>query len=276
MNILLTNDDGADSPGLLALQKELHKFGRVTTIAPLHQHSAVSHSISIFKPLFVHKTSYFGAKNHYSLILDGTPADCVKIALCKFMNKFPDIVVSGVNDGANVGGDIFYSGTVAAALEASLWGINSFAVSLEKSPRGKSNFPAAARKAVSVIKSLLSAKLPNGSMFNINLPRSRLTPLMAGRDGTGVLRVKGIKFTHQDLTITRDEFIHSTDPRGRSYYWMKSGPEATWQKKRKTENTLVLSVPSDIKTLRAGYISVTPLLADFTDNQFLANHPQIW
>ena len=263
MNILLTNDDSLSTPGLELLRKELCRLGKVTTVIPSNQRSASSHAITIFQPLFINKI-LCGARQEYIYTLDGTPTDCVKIALSKMMKKLPDIVVSGINAGANVGVDVFYSGTVAAALEASLWGLTSFAVSVEKSSKRNPDFKKAARKSVSLIKSLLAMKPARGSVFNINLPNQFHRS-----------RIKGTKFTHQDLAMTRDEFIQGTDPRGRHYYWMKSGPAAQWQKKRKTEHLLPILAPSDLKTLRAGYISITPLKANFTDYQFLANPPKI-
>ena len=254
MNILLTNDDGLETGGLKALYQELIQLGKTIIISPITQQSAVSHAITIFSPLFVQKiTTYLDNKTPLYAV-DGTPADCVKLGLGKILKEKPDIVVSGINAGANVGVDIFYSGTVAAAIEGALWGITSFAVSLEKSDnKFELNFSFAAKSAVKIIKSLLLSKPLKGNLFNINVPAK------AGN------RIKGIQYTRQDCGFLPDQFVSGVDPRGRNYYWVKPIPKNP-QPKPKNNGILI----SDIKALKTGYISITPLKANLTDDSFIS------
>lgn len=273
MRILLTNDDGLKTEGLKALHNELERVfgqGTITVVSPLHQQSAVSHSITIFSPLFIEKVNGYLNNKSSLYAVQGTPTDCVKLALRYLMNSKPAVVVSGINEGANVGVDVFYSGTVAGAIEGALWGIPSFAVSTE-TPNGKRpDFKLSARLAVNIIKTLLDAKLPAGRAFNINVPNS------------GRRTIKGIKYTRQDIRLSPEEFERGIDPRGRHYYWMKPGPKrfdlrlsgyhsSKYLKRIKTEECIL---PSDLETLRAGYISVTPLRTNLTDYQLLAYLPK--
>lgn len=253
MNILLTNDDGLETGGLKALYYELKKLGEPTIISPVTQKSAVSHAITIFSPLFTQKVTTYLDCNTPLYAVEGTPADCVKLALGKLLKKKPDIVVSGINAGANIGVDIFYSGTVAGALEGALWGITGFAVSLEK-PAGSADFdfPSAAKSAVQIIKSIMLSKTAAGSVFNINIPNRKSN------------RIKGIKFTRQDCGFLPDQFVSGIDPRGRQYYWVKPIPKKAQPKPPKGKFMV-----SDIKALKSGYISVTPLKANLTDYNLL-------
>ena len=292
MRILLTNDDGLKTEGLKALHNELERVfgqGTITVVSPLHQQSAVSHSITIFSPLFIEKVNGYLNNKSSLYAVQGTPTDCVKLALRYLMNSKPAVVVSGINEGANVGVDVFYSGTVAGAIEGALWGIPSFAVSTETpnpAPLGvqgkvavnpmwftggkRPDFKLSARLAVNIIKTLLDAKLPAGRAFNINVPNS------------GRRAIKGIKYTRQDIRLSPEEFERGIDPRGRHYYWMKPGPKrfdlrlsgyhsSKYLKRIKTEECIL---PSDLETLRAGYISVTPLRTNLTDYQLLAYLPK--
>lgn len=255
MNILLTNDDGLETNGLKALYQELKQLGKTTIISPITQQSAVSHAITIFSPLFVEKVSNYLPDKTHIYAVRGTPADCVKLALGKILKKKPDIVISGINAGANIGVDVFYSGTVAAAIESALWGITGFAVSLEKPNNTiKLDFSSAAKSAVKIIKSLLRSKPPKGSIFNINLP--------AGNGN----RIKGIQYTRQDCGFLPDQFVSGIDPRGRKYYWVKPIPKKC-QPKPKTNGFLI----SDIKALKEGYVSITPLKANLTDGSYTIN-----
>jgi 5'-nucleotidase len=250
MNILLTSDDGLETEGLKSLYWALKKIGNVTVISPYTEQSAVSHAITIFNPLFITKnTTYLGGKNQLFL-LRGTPADCVKVALSRLLKKKPAIVVSGINSGANVGADIFYSGTVAAAMEGALWGITSFAVSLEKKPKAGLNFAYTAKSAVKIISSLLGA--PKGALFNINVPAIKSE------------KIKGALYTRQQHTVLADNFVKGVDPRGRDYYWVKAIPHINQPAfKDKIEGI------SDIESLKKGYISITPLKPDLTNYNML-------
>ncbi|MDI6786863.1 MAG: 5'/3'-nucleotidase SurE, partial [Planctomycetota bacterium] len=239
-SLLLTNDDGCLKLvcSLDRFINLLKKWFSVTVVAPIEEQSASSHSITILNPIFINKieTDFYG--------IAGTPTDCIKIALGFILKKKPDYVISGINSGANVGLDVFYSGTVAAAIEASFWGVTSFAISVERDDNKNLDFNKIYQTGYRVVNSLIKAKPPRGSVFNINIPATN--------------NHKGIKFTRQDLRLPRDNFIKGIDPRGRHYYWMKPATGAS------------SLVGSDISAIKSGYISVTPLKADFTDRQTLA------
>jgi 5'-nucleotidase len=258
-NILLTNDDGLEkSEGLNCLFRVLRKRFAVTVVAPFYEQSGTSQSITILSPIFVNKISYDKKNNNYSYAVKGTPTDCIKIAFNYILKKLPDFVVSGINLGANVGLDIFYSGTVAAAIESSFWGVTSFAISVERSIhyKIKPDLMLIAQIAERVIRLIIKSDPPRGSVFNINIP----LPISS---------IKGIKMTQQNLGLVKNNFVRYIDPKGHYYYWMKYSSETRCRKikqKYYLSNELVLS---DLNALKLGYISITPLKPDFTDNQFL-------
>jgi len=169
--ILLTNDDGIDSPGLAVLRETAAPLGRVEIVAPTAECSAVSHAVSIRKDLPYRRVERDGEL--WAHALDGTPADCVKLGLTGLFDRRPDIVLSGINPGANLGNNILYSGTVAAAREAAMYGIPAIAVSVQKSPRtpsGQPHFETAARFVASLIPLVLKHGLPKGVLLNVNVP----------------------------------------------------------------------------------------------------------
>lgn len=259
-HILLTNDDGLEkSEGLKSLYLSLGKRFAVTVVAPFYEQSGASQSITILSPIFIDKINDDKKGNNYIYAVKGTPTDCVKIAFSYILKKLPDFVASGINLGANIGLDVFYSGTVAAAIESSFWGVTSFAVSVEKPAhqKKKPDFRAISQIAGKVIRSLIKTNPPKGSVFNINIPSNTSS-------------IKGIRLTRQDLRLVRDNFIKGIDPRGRYYYWMTSGNETP-----STDGCTGNKLLSDIMALKSGYISITPLKANFTDDTFLTNHPQI-
>ncbi|MBI4833827.1 MAG: 5'/3'-nucleotidase SurE [Planctomycetes bacterium] len=253
MDILLTNDDSIENNGLSALYKELRKLGRVTVVSPFSQQSGVGHGITIFKPLFIRKVYDYLSCNACLYAVEGTPADCIKLGIVEILKKRPDIVVSGINDGANVGIDVFYSGTVAAAIEGAFWGIPSFAVSREK-PENHSNpdFSDTAKLAVTIIKDIIRGKIrgTNGIVYNINIPCC------------SPRQMKGVKHTRQGTEYLPDQFVSGTDPRGRNYYWMKSGLKK-FRHKRPVKITA--KAVSDISAVKKKYISITPLVTNLTD-----------
>ncbi|MFA5794927.1 MAG: 5'/3'-nucleotidase SurE [Candidatus Brocadiia bacterium] len=263
MRILLTNDDGLETEGLVTFKDILRQRHQLTVIAPLFEQSAISHSISILSPIFVKKITYGNSGRDYIYAVKGTPADCVKLALGHYLKRRPDMVVSGINLGANLGLDIFYSGTVAAAIEASFWGITSFAVSVER-PRempARMDFAPFIRAAYKVIMDILKTRPEPGSVFNINIPYRPVS------------KIKGIRFTCQDMRLVRERFVKGIDPRGRLYFWMKAGPELSVFRRRPRIHPE--HVHSDIESVHEGYISVTPIKAQFTDAKILANPPVI-
>ncbi len=238
MRILLTNDDGVFAPGLRALRKELARLGDVTVVAPAQEQSGVGHAITLLTPLVVKEVDDDDGTT-LGYMVEGSPADCVKLAILELMDRPPDLIVSGINSGSNAGINVLYSGTVAAAIEGAFFKITSIAVSLELAEHF--DFPHAARHAVKVIERMLEHKPESGSLFNVNLPAHargeprgvRVVPMGVGRHG--------------------ETFERRRDPRGRTYYWLTYAPPFNLEGEE-----------SDISSLAEGYITVTPLHFDLT------------
>jgi len=231
--ILLSNDDGVHAPGIRALAAVLAATAEVTVVAPLTEQSATSHALTLHRPLRIKELE------PRVLAVEGTPTDCVLLALKKFLPEPPDLVVSGVNQGPNMGEDVLYSGTVAAAMEGALLGVPSVAFSLA-SWRSR-EFEAAARLAARLTVRLLERTLPRRFLLNVNLP-----PRPEGE-------VKGYRFARLGSRVYHDAVVRKVDPRGREYYWI-GGAEPTW-----TETEA-----SDFAAVEAGYVALTPLLLDLT------------
>jgi 5'-nucleotidase len=229
--ILVTNDDGIGAPGLRQLADELATVGRVTIIAPDREQSASSHALTLHRPLRVHR--------HEEAVfsVDGTPTDCVNLGILNLLPERPRLVVSGINRGMNLGDDITYSGTVAAAFEGTLLGIPSFAVSLQ-AEREASDFSGAARFAAVLARRLLSRPLAPGTLLNVNVPRG--TP-------------RGVRPTRQGRRTYHQGVVERTDPSGRRYYWL-GGIPPQWDE----------DPESDFAAIRDGFISLTPLHLDLT------------
>ncbi len=242
--ILLTNDDGIYAPGLWALYQELRQLGEVSVVAPESEQSAVGHAISLANPLRVKKVSLEGGVQGWAV--SGTPADCVKIALSELLPEPPQMVVSGLNLGPNVGINVLYSGTVSAATEASILGVRAMAVSLN-SYKAEADFAAAARLARETVARLRSwPGWKKGVCLNINLPA--LPPD----------RVLGLKFTRQDMGSLVEHFERRVDPREHVYYWL-----AEINQRRLPDPE------TDYGALAAGFISITPIHHDLTDYRTL-------
>ncbi len=244
MKIILTNDDGIYSPGILELRKAMESFGSVTVVAPDIQKSGVGHSITFSHPLRVREVSSNGDFIGYGI--DGSPADCVKLAVREIMKKKSDLLVSGINIGANVGINVLYSGTVAAAIEGAILGIPSVAVSLEIS-ESSPDIRGAAAIAKDIIGLIIRKKIPRGTLLNVNIP-------LVSKD-----QIKGIKITRQFSGDFDEHYERRADPRGVAYYWLAG---TGWPKKD--------VAGTDMHALKDGYISITPLRYDLTDNTFLA------
>jgi len=249
MHILLTNDDGIFAPGLRALQKELRRLGDVTVVAPALEQSGVAHTITLLAPLVIKQVEdEDGAALGW--MVEGSPADSVKLAICELLPRPPDIIISGINSGSNAGINVLYSGTVAAAIEGAFFKITSIAVSLELSEHF--DFPYAAKQAVRVIEKILAQQPPNGSLFNVNLPaHSRGKP-------------KGIRVVPMGLGRYGEGFERRRDPRGRTYYWLTYNPPSNVQ-----------GPETDVTSLSEGYITVTPLHFDLTRHDLLG-HVRQW
>jgi len=242
MHILVTNDDGVFAPGLLALQAALRSIpeARVTIVAPDQNQSAVGHRKTLHNPLRISKVALSdGAPAH---ACDGSPADAIALALMGYIKQPVDIVVSGINQGANVGQDITYSGTVTAAMEAVLYHVPAIAVSLDSYTEPR--FEAAAAFAARLAPIVVSKGLPELTLLNVNVPHSP---------------VQGIRVTRQGRRIYRDKLIERTDPMGRPYYWI-GGERPTGHTEE--EGT-------DLWAVAQGYISVTPIRLDMTSTRIL-------
>lgn len=242
MKVLLSNDDGIFAPGithLLKCFKEISDFVYVT--APDRERSATGHSITVHRPLRIRKATQLGDKAR-GWIVDGTPADCVKLALESLIDEKPDLMIAGINDGPNLGSDVLYSGTVSAAVEGLINGIPSLAVSL--ATWDDASYEYAARFVVDLVPLLLQNPLPPGTLLNVNVPPGE---------------VRGVRFTRL-CTLCYTNAIHRrTDPRGREYFWMAGQPESP-----DTEDE-----GTDIGAVRQGYVSITPLQIDLTHYQMI-------
>ncbi len=238
VRILLTNDDGIYAPGLRALRKQLLKLGTVTVVAPATEQSGVGHSITLLTPLVVEEV--YENDTRIGWLVEGSPADCVKLACLELMPEPPDIVVSGINFGANAGINVLYSGTVAAAVEGAFFGMKSIAVSLEYSEHP--DFEHAAELGVRVISQILEHDPKPGSLFNVNLPELA--------DGEPV----GVRVVPQGVVRYQEGFERRVDPRGRIYFWSKIDYVP-----RPHEGE------TDLTALGARHITITPLRFDLTD-----------
>jgi 5'-nucleotidase len=238
--ILLTNDDGHFAPGLKALEKEISELAETMTVAPDREQSAASHSLTLQRPLRINKL----AENRYSV--DGTPTDAVMIAVHALLKgRQPDLLISGINRGPNMGDDITYSGTVAAAIEGSIIGIPSIAVSL--TDWDTDNYLPAASAVRKIVRQLWDWPFPDCNLLNINIP-------YLGSD-----KYKGAKITKLGKRVYNDIIVEKTDPRGKRYYWIGGEPE--W-----------FEVDgSDYSAVNAGYISITPIGIDMTSRKTYEN-----
>jgi 5'-nucleotidase len=242
MHILVTNDDGVQAPGLLALAQEMRKLGKVTVFAPDKNWSASGHVKTMERPLRVRET--FLADGTPAFMSDGAPSDCVALPLLGLVEGQIDLVVSGINPHANIGHDVTYSGTVTAAMEAVISGVKGIAVSLE-SPEGFKNkvadYATAAIVARRIAKKVIADGLPEGVVLNVNIPYLKEK------------KIKGYMITRQGLRVYRDALDERLDPRGKPYYWI--GGEAP---------TGVVEEGTDFGALSLGYVSITPLHLDLT------------
>jgi 5'-nucleotidase len=229
--ILITNDDGVHSAGIRALAAALRPLGDVTIVAPIQEASAIGHALTLRQPLRLDRIE------PGIFAVDGTPTDCVNLAITTVFRGLPDFVASGINKGWNIGDDVTYSGTVAGALEAALLGIPSMAVSL-RFTRSEYDFTHAARAAASVAEWVLANGLPPRTFLNLNVPRGE---------------PKGSRLTTQGARNHVTSVIERHDPKGRAYYWIEEG-ESEW----------LADERSDYQAVRDGYVSITPLQPDLT------------
>jgi len=240
MRILLTNDDGIYAPGIYAAYKELSKFADVTVVAPEAEQSSVGHGITLFYPLFSRQVS--PEKHFDGHAVSGKPADCVKFAVSVLLKgKRPDLVISGINFGNNDGCSVFYSGTVAAAREGALMGINSFAISLDCFD--KPEFSESAKFTAKLAHWVYKHQLPSGTFLNVNVPPGK---------------PKGVRFTRQGTEPIHEIFEKRKSPHDKHYYWMGAKLPV-----HKNDNNI------DTYALKNKYITITPIHSDLTDATFL-------
>ncbi len=240
MRILLTNDDGIHAPGLWALynrfvQNDMHS---VDVIAPDREQSAVGHGITLNRPLRVTGVSMNGAGSGYAV--NGTPADCVKLGVLELLESRPDLLISGINPGANVGVNINYSGTVAAAKEAALYGIMAMAVSIQGPP---DSYDEAAIFVEKLAANIIENGLPAGTFLNVNIPNLPFN------------KISGIRISKLSVEFFPEYIEKRVDPRNRTYYWQGT-------------DSLPVSDNPDIDgtVLSEKCISITPIRCDMTDN----------
>lgn len=229
--ILVTNDDGIHSPGLKALAEALEEVGEVYVIAPDRERSAAGHALTLHKPLRATEV----APNWY--VVDGTPTDCVTLGVMGMLKDKPNLLVSGINLGANLGDDITYSGTVSAAFEGTLLGIPSFAISAVEPLRHELSTAAAFAARLALL--VLDRGLPPDTLLNVNVP--------AGE-------VNGVEVTRQGKRSYNELIVEKIDPRGRTYYWIGGG-EPTWEHLGGTDYEAVMEQK----------VSITPLHLDLTN-----------
>jgi 5'-nucleotidase len=231
-SILITNDDGFGAEGLRVLEESLASLGSVWVVAPDREQSGQGHALTLNQPLRLKRIG----ERHY--VVQGTPTDCIYLAVNTILPKRPDLVASGINRGYNLGDDITYSGTVAAAFEATLMTIPAFAISQEIG-EGPIDYGAAGRWSASLAQQILQRGMPPDTLLNVNVPR---------------LPPKGVRITHQGRRIYPGGVVERRDPKGRPYYWI-GGQSAEWEADPAT----------DFAALEDGLISVTPLHLDLTN-----------
>ncbi len=238
--ILVTNDDGVRAEGIKRLRRAMSAIGRVVVVAPETQQSGASHALTLSDPLRINRI------DETTLAVDGTPTDCVLLAVKgkNVLDRKPDLLVSGMNHGPNLGDDVTYSGTVAAAFEGTLLGFPSIAISVASWE--KCSFDSAERFASVIAQKVLKHGLPEGTMLNVNVP-SRPPE-----------EITGVRVTKLGKRVYRDAVVRKQDPRGRDYYWI-GGQPPIW----------CAGEGTDFEAVDAGMISVTPLQLDLTDYKSL-------
>ena len=240
-NILVTNDDGVHAPGLLALAQEMRHLGKVTILAPDRNWSGSGHVKTLDRALRLREFHLEDGSQAFAS--DGAPSDCVALAMLGYFKEKFDLVVSGINTGANLGHDVTYSGTVTAAMEAVIAGVPGIAVSLEvpEGYVGTVDFQPAANAARIAVQNVITNGLPAETLLNVNVPFLKTE------------NIRGFRITRQGLRVYHSRLDERIDPRGRPYYWI--GGDAP---------TGVSESGTDVGALTDGYVSVTPLQLDLT------------
>ncbi len=240
--ILIANDDGIYADGIYALWEAMQELGDVTVVAPDTEKSAVGHSITIADPIRIQEINRSGGFKGFAV--DGTPADCVKIAVHSILGETPDVIVSGINAGANVGMSLIYSGTISAATEGTILDIPSMAISFDSFKGG--DLTGSQEVAKRLVKIILDKGIPRGTLLNVNVPDLPID------------QIKGYQITRQGNIYFEDRFEKREDPSGRFYYWMTGkiiNPDTTLE--------------SDGQAISEGFVSVTPVHFKMTNESFM-------
>ncbi|MFY9258337.1 MAG: 5'/3'-nucleotidase SurE [Dethiobacteria bacterium] len=246
VKLLITNDDGIYAEGIQLLSKVLFESGRyrLKIVAPDHERSAVGHAITMHRPLRVEQARFLHNPELTGWSVNGTPSDCVKLAVEALLDERPDLIISGINRGSNLGTDVLYSGTVSAAVEGIILGLPAVAVSLTEGDESQ-DFIYAAEFICDLIPQLIAEGLPEGTMLNINVP-------------PGSSAIKGARATRLGTRRYRNSFDRRIDPRGMIYYWL-AGELIEGEEE---EN-------SDVQAIRDGYISITPVHFNLTNEAII-------
>ncbi|MCO6511852.1 MAG: 5'/3'-nucleotidase SurE [Aridibacter famidurans] len=237
--ILITNDDGYHSAGIIKLEEALSEIGDVYVVAPESEMSGASHSLTLARPLRIRQLD----ETHWTV--DGTPTDCVTLALNQILSEDqrPDICATGINPGANMGDDATYSGTIAGALEATILGVPGLAFSLVA--YSNHDYTESAKVAFEMTRKALGIGLPNGTLLNVNIPK-------------GV--PKGVKITKQGFKNARPVITEHIDPRGKAYYWIGE-----------IRNGFLAEGGTDFEAIEEGFVSVTPMRSDLTNHDVIGD-----
>lgn len=249
MKILITNDDGIHAQGIQTLAQELSKIADLYLAAPDRERSGTGHSITVFDPIKVVKTTFPGINQAW--IVSGTPVDCVKIAIARLIEEKIDLVISGINHGSNLGSDVLYSGTVSAAAEAIIMGCPSLAISLNSDQR-ESDFGFAAQLTRQLVTALMYWGIEPKTLVNINIPAVERS------------QIKGIKICKLGLRNYDNLFEERQDPRGNTYYWLGGG---LLQEEQDQD--------SDVYAVEHGYVSVTPINLDLTNYPLINRYKKL-
>lgn len=243
--ILVTNDDGVHSPGIIALFRAMKELGDAYIVAPDRERSAAGHSLTLHRPLRVEEIR----EQVYSV--NGTPTDCVTLGINKVLREKPALVVSGINKGANLGDDITYSGTVSAAIEGTIFGIPSLAFSL---PSDKHyHYETAALFALKIASYVLDNSLPYDTLLNINVPNLHID------------EIQGVKITRQGKRVYDNSIQETYDPWGTRHYWIGGG-KPYWERGEDT----------DMEAVQSNFVSITPIHLDLTNYDALAFFKKRW
>ena len=242
MNILISNDDGIHAQGITALSNSIEKIASIYTVAPDRNWSGASTSLSIDKPLRIHHIS------ERKIAVEGTPTDCVHLSITGLFEKMPDMVLTGINLGANLGDDVWYSGTVAAALEGRFLGLPSIAFSLSYENTTKLYFDDAASIAAKIVEYIIEEPLPKNTLLNVNIPNCPIKD------------IKGIQLTRLGTRHTPGKLIKQTDPHGKNLYWIGPPGDAA-------DN----SEGTDFYAIANQYVSISPIRIDLSNAEAIVN-----